>query len=151
MLHATFQAGDTYVFAPDSSEAEIRRVWVDTPLATFVACAEDGRVLGTYYVKPNQPGLGSHVCNCGYVVAAEAQGQGIASRMCEHSQEQARSLGFRAMQFNLVVSTNERAVRLWQRMGFAVAGVLPGAFCHARLGDVDALVMYKPLAGCPDQ
>jgi RimJ/RimL family protein N-acetyltransferase len=145
ILRATFEAGDTYVFAPDSSEAEIRRIWVDMPSATYVACDTDGRIHGTYYIKPNQPGLGSHVCNCGYVVAAEAQGQGIASLMCEHSQQEARSMGFRAMQFNLVVSTNERAVRLWQRMGFTVAGVLPGAFRHARLGYVDALVMYKQL------
>ncbi len=145
ILRTTFQAGDTYAFAPDSGEPEIRRAWVDTPMATYVACDSEGCVLGTYYIKPNQPGLGSHVCNCGYVVAASAQGRGIASLMCEHSQSEARLLGFRAMQFNLVVSTNERAVRLWQRLGFTVAGVLPGAFRHARLGDVDALVMYKRL------
>ena len=147
LLHSTFQGGDTYAFAPESSEAEVRRAWVEIPAATYVACARDDRVLGTYYIKPNQPGLGAHVCNCGYVVAADAQGHGIATAMCEHSQHEARSMGFRAMQFNLVVSTNERAVQLWKRLGFSVAGVLPGAFRHFRLGYVDAFVMYKTLAG----
>jgi len=146
MLQATFRAGDTYAFAPDSSEEQIRRAWIEAPAATYVACTADGRVQGTYYLKPNQPGLGAHVCNCGYVVAPDAQGAGIATAMCEHSQAEARALGFRAMQFNLVVATNERAVRLWQRLGFAIVGTLPGAFRHARLGYVDALVMYKVLA-----
>jgi len=112
ILQATFEAGKTYAFSPDSTEAEIHKVWVDIPSATYVACTPDGQVLGTYFIKPNQPGLGAHVCNCGYVVTREAQGQGIASAMCEHSQAEAKSMGFRAMQFNLVVSTNERAIRL---------------------------------------
>lgn len=144
MLHATFAAGETYSFAPDIGEAEARKVWIDLPRATFVA-EEDGRILGTYFVKPNQPGLGSHVCNCGYVVAEGARGRGIAARMCEHSQRWAAEQGFRAMQFNFVVSSNERAVRLWERLGFEVVGRLPGAFRHPRLGFVDALVMYKTL------
>ena len=108
---------------------------------------EAGMLLGTYYIKPNQPGLGAHVCNCGYIVAAAVRGQGIASRLCEHSQEEARRLGFRAMQFNLVVSTNTGAVRLWQTLGFPIVGTLPGAFNHPRLGYVDAYVMYKQLSG----
>jgi len=146
MLHTTFRTGDTYAFAPDSTEDDIHRAWVEVPAATYVACAADGRVQGTYYLKPNQPGLGAHVCNCGYVVAPDAQRAGIATAMCEHSQAEARGMGFRAMQFNLVVATNERAVQLWRRLGFAVAGTLPGAFRHSRLGYVDALVMYKTLA-----
>ncbi len=146
LLHATFASGDTYAFSPESSEAEIHKAWVEAPAATYVACAQDGRLLGTYILKANQPGLGSHVCNCGYVVAPEAQGQGIASAMCEHSQHEAASMGFLAMQFNLVVSTNERAVRLWKKLGFHVVGTLPRAFRHQRLGFVDALVMYKELA-----
>jgi len=145
VLRRTFEAGDTYAFSPRSTEAEISKIWVDAPTATYVAVADDGSIVGTYYVKPNQPGLGAHVCNCGYVVAPAAQGQGIASTMCEHSQREAVSLGFRAMQFNLVVSTNERAIRLWQRHGFAVVGTLPRAFLHRQLGYVDALVMYKEL------
>ena len=145
ILRATFDAGDTYAFAPGTSESAIRSAWIDAPAATYVACRDDGRVVGTYFIKPNQPGLGSHVCNCGYVVAPDAQGRGIAAAMCEHSQREAVSLGFRAMQFNLVVSTNERAIRLWQRLGFAVIGTLPRAFRHATRGFVDAHVMYKEL------
>jgi ribosomal protein S18 acetylase RimI-like enzyme len=146
LLHATFKTGDTYAFLPESTETEIRKAWVEVPSATYVACTPDGRILGTYILKANQPGLGSHVCNCGYVVAQESQGQGIASAMCEHSQREAMSMGFLAMQFNLVVSTNERAVRLWQKLGFSVVGTLPRAFHHQQLGFVDALVMYKELA-----
>jgi ribosomal protein S18 acetylase RimI-like enzyme len=145
ILRATFEAGDTYAFSPDSTEAEIHRAWVEAPSATYVACAPDGQVLGTYFIKPNHPALGAHVCNCGYVVAPFAQGRGIAAAMCEHSQAEAVSMGFRAMQFNLVVATNERAVRLWKRLGFTVVGTLPRAFRHLRLGYVDALVMFKEL------
>lgn len=146
ILRATFEAGDTYAYSPESTEGDVRRVWLESPTATYVACAPDGQILGTYFIKPNQPGLGSHVCNCGYVVASAAQGQGVASAMCEHSQVQAVSMGFLAMQFNLVVSTNERAVRLWQKLGFSVVGTLPRAFRHPRLGLVDALIMFKQLA-----
>jgi ribosomal protein S18 acetylase RimI-like enzyme len=146
ILKATFESGDSYAFAPDSTEAEIRRAWIDLPQATYVAVSKEGHVVGTYTLKPNQPGLGGHVCNCGYVVAEAARGRGIAARMCEHSQAEARAAGFRAMQFNLVVSTNESAVRLWRRLGFEIVGALPGAFRHRVLGDVDAYVMFKTLA-----
>ena len=145
LLRATFERGDTYAYAPSSSEEEIHRAWIEVPAATFVACDAAGTLLGTYTLKPNQPGLGAHVCNCGYVVAPSSSSQGIATLMCEHSQAQALAMGFRAMQFNLVVSTNTRAVRLWRHLGFAVAGTLPGAFHHATLGYVDALVMFKQL------
>lgn len=145
ILEPVFRAGETYAFAPDITEQEARRLWSEVPAATFAALGPEGQVLGTYYLKPNQPALGAHVCNCGYVTAAQARGQGVASAMCEHSQDEARARGFRAMQFNLVVSTNEGAVRLWKKHGFGVVGVLPGAFRHARLGYVDALVMYKQL------
>lgn len=145
-LYTTFRAGNTYAFSPHSTEAEIHKAWVEMPTATFVACEPDGQIIGTYYIKPNQTGLGSHVCNCGYVVAPPAQGKGIATLMCEHSQAQAIAMGFRAMQFNLVVSTNERAVQLWQKLGFSVVGRLPGAFLHSQFGYVDALVMFKQLA-----
>ena len=144
ILQATFAAGETYAFAPDTGEAEAREIWTTRPQATFVA-VEGNEILGTYFIRPNQPGLGAHVCNCGYVVAARAEGRGFAARMCEHSQRWALEHGFRAMQFNLVVSTNERAVRLWEKLGFNVVGRLPGAFRHQRLGFVDALVMFKTL------
>lgn len=146
LLQATFEAGDTYAYSPQSTESEIHQAWVTLPTATYVALDAQGHLLGTYFIKPNQPGLGAHVCNCGYVVAPAAQGQGVASAMCTHSQVEAVGLGFLAMQFNLVAATNERAVRLWQRLGFAVVGTLPGAFRHQRLGLVNALVMFKTLA-----
>lgn len=146
ILRTTFLPGDTYTYSPYSSEAEIHGAWIEAPAATFVASEADGRIVGTYFIKPNQPGLGAHVCNCGYVVAPQAQGQGIGSMMCEHSQAEAIAMGFRAMQFNFVVSTNEGAVRLWEKLGFSVVGRLPGAFHHKRLGYVDALVMFKQLA-----
>jgi len=145
ILRETFAAGDTYPFSPDSSDADIHKAWIEAPDATFVASGAGDELLGTYYIKPNQPGLGAHVCNCGYVVSPTAQGRGVASRMCEHSQERGVAMGFRAMQFNLVVSTNERAVRLWERLGFTFVGRLPGAFHHRKLGFVDAFVMYKQL------
>jgi ribosomal protein S18 acetylase RimI-like enzyme len=145
ILQCTFSAGDTYAFDPQSSEDDVRRAWIEVPQRAFVAVEADA-IIGTYFIKANQPGLGSHVCNCGYVVSAEAQGKGIASAMCEHSQTEARAMGFRAMQFNLVVSTNERAVKLWQRLGFAIVGTLPSAFRHREFGFVDAFVMYKTLS-----
>ena len=145
ILQETFRAGDTYAFSPQSTEEQIHRVWIEAPAKTFVAREPDGRIQGTYFIKANQPGLGAHVCNCGYVVTPGAQGRGIAALMCEHSQAQALALGFRAMQFNFVVVTNTRAIRLWERLGFSVVGRLPGAFNHRQLGYVDALVMFKQL------
>lgn len=146
MLEPVFRAGETYSYAMEISEAEGRHAWVDYPAATFVAEDEAGQILGTYFIKANQPGQGAHVCNCGYVVSPAARGQGIASALCEHSQQEAVRRGFRAMQYNLVVSTNRGAVRLWQSLGFAIVGTLPGAFRHPTLGYVDAYVMYKTLA-----
>ena len=146
LIEPVFRAGETYAFSPDISESEARKVWLEVPTATYIAKDDEGNAVGTYFIKPNQPGLGAHVCNCGYIVSENARGKGVASLMCEHSQSEARRLGFRAMQYNLVVTTNEGAVRLWQKLGFAIVGRLPRAFKHARLGYVDALVMYKQLA-----
>lgn len=145
LLEPIFRSGETYAFSPEITEMEARRVWIEMPQATYVARDPLGAVIGTYYLKPNQPGSGSHVCNCGYAVSERARGQGVASSMCEHSQYEARRLGFRAMQFNLVVSTNEGAVRLWKKLGFDVVGTLPGAFRHPRGGFVDAFIMFKKL------
>lgn len=150
LLQTTFASGDTYAFAPDCEESDIYQAWIKLPQATYVACNAQGDILGTYILKANQAGLGNHVSNCGYVVSPAAQGQGVASHMCEHSQREALSMGFRAMQFNLVVATNERAVALWQRMGFDIVGTLPGAFRHQKLGFVDAFVMFKTLASLPN-
>ena len=144
ILREAFSTGDTYPFPPDISEADARRAWIDLPDATFVA-VEDDAVLGTYYVKTNQPGLGSHVCNAGYIVGKAARRRGLGRAMCAHSLDEARRRGFRSMQFNLVVMTNEGAVRLWKEMGFAVVGTVPGSFNHKELGYVDALIMYQEL------
>lgn len=144
MLEPVFRAGETYAYAPDITEAEAKRIWTELPRACFIA-ESAGEVLGTYYIKANQPGLGDHVCNCGYVTAAQARGRGIARQMCEHSQVAAREFGYRAMQYNLVVASNLGAVALWQKLGFEITGTLKGAFRHASLGYVDAHVMYKDL------
>ncbi|MDF1499608.1 MAG: GNAT family N-acetyltransferase [Anaerolineales bacterium] len=136
--------GETYAYDPDTDRAGAFDLWIKKPQQTFVANV-GGEILGTYYIKPNQPGLGAHVCNCGYMVAEPARGQGIATTMCLHSQEIARSLGYQAMQFNLVVSTNEGAVRLWLKLGYEIVGTIPDGFNHVRHGLVDAFVMYKRL------
>ena len=145
IIEPVFRAGETYAFSPEITKEEAYKVWVIIPAETFVATDESNNILGTYYLKPNQPALGSHVCNCGYIVNVNARGKGVASAMCEHSQRKAVARGFRAMQYNLVVSTNEGAVRLWKKHGFEVIGTLPKAFCHPQLGFVDAYVMYKQL------
>jgi ribosomal protein S18 acetylase RimI-like enzyme len=135
-------AGETYGYARDTSKEEARRIWMEAPRNTYVA-EEDGLILGTYYIKTNQQGPGSHVCNCGYMVGSAARGRGLATAMCEHSQRVAVEMGYKAMQFNFVAASNEGAVRLWQKLGFEIAGRLPGAFDHPARGYVDALVMYK--------
>ena len=117
-------------------------IWIEEPRKTYVF-EEEGRILGTSFLKTNQAGPGSHVCNCGYMVSSSARGRGLATAMCEHSQKVARALGYKAMQFNFVASSNPGAVRLWGKLGFATVGRLPNAFNHPALGYVDALVMYK--------
>ena len=139
-----FRDGTTYTVDPHISEADALAYWLGPDKETFVAEA-DGVILGTYFIRPNQAGGGRHVCNCGYMTRASATGRGIARGMCQHSLAHARSRGYRAMQFNFVVSTNERAVRLWQSLGFEIVGRLPGAFRHPTQGYVDALVMYQTL------
>ena len=126
------------------SEADALSYWMGSDRQTFVAVA-DGRIAGTYYLRANRAGGGDHVANCGYITDTAVAGKGVARRMAEHSIELARSQGFRAMQFNFVVSTNERAVRLWQSLGFEIVGRLPLAFRHPSLGYVDALVMFQTL------
>ncbi len=145
IIESVFRGGETYAFSPDITEQEAHNVWIELPKETYVATDRNNKIVGTYYIKPNQPALGSHVCNCGYIVAESARGQGVASRMCEHSQKIAVNLGFRAMQYNLVVSTNKGAIRLWEKLGFQVIGTLPKAFNSSSSGYVDALVMYKEL------
>ncbi|HEY3739297.1 MAG TPA: N-acetyltransferase [Bryobacteraceae bacterium] len=146
ILEPVIRAGETYTLPQDMTEAGALDYWFGAGHTVFVAEPDDdGRVAGTYYIRANQQGGGSHVANCGYMTAKAATGRGIARAMCEHSLAYAKSLGFRAMQFNFVVSTNRRAVKLWESFGFSIAGRLPGAFAHPTEGFVDAYVMYRAL------
>ena len=149
LLEPVFRAGETFPHDPAISEAEAQLAWVEQSQAVMVAMDPDGAVVGTYYLRPNTLSLGAHVANAGYVVAERCRANGIGSRLCQHSLQAARRLGFRAMQFNLVVSTNTAGIRCWQRNGFQVAGTLPGAFRHKHLGYVDALVMIQGLVEGP--
>jgi ribosomal protein S18 acetylase RimI-like enzyme len=144
ILEPVIRAGDTYTLCRDLDRAEALAYWSAADHEVFVA-SEGNELLGTYYLRANQRGGGAHVANCGYVTLASAQGRGVARAMCAHSLERARARGFRAMQFNFVVETNDRAVRLWQGMGFEIVGRIPKAFEHPTLGLVDALVMYRQL------
>lgn len=144
IIGPVIRAGATYTLDQNMSEEQAITYWLGPDKETFVA-EDEGIVLGTYYIRPNQAGGGKHICNCGYMTAALSTGRGVARRMCEHSLSHARLRGYRGMQFNFVVSTNERAVRLWQSLGFGIVGRLPLAFHHPFLGYVDALVMFQPL------
>jgi ribosomal protein S18 acetylase RimI-like enzyme len=144
ILEPVIRGADTYTLPPDMKREDALAYWNSPGHDVFVA-EENGEILGTYYLRANQKGGGAHVANCGYMTAPWAIGRGVARAMCQHSLEHAKARGFRAMQFNFVVSSNERAVRLWQSMGFEIVGRLPGAFVHPALGAVDALVMYRHL------
>lgn len=138
------RAGETYALDPQMPESDALTYWLGPDRRTFVA-TRDQAIVGTYYLRANQAGGGSHVANCGYMTAATARGQGVAQAMARHSFDRARAEGFRAMQFNFVVSSNNAAVRLWEHLGFATVGRLPQAFRHPALGMVDALIMHRPL------
>jgi len=135
-------AGETYAYPQETTEDEALKLWMQLPQKTFVI-EEDNQILGTYYIKTNQSGPGSHVCNCGYMVSSKARGKGLATDMCEHSQNVAVELGYKAMQFNFIAASNDGAIRLWNKLGFETVGCLPKAFNHPGLGYIDALVMYK--------
>ena len=144
ILEPIIRAGATYTLPRDLPRQEALGYWFVPGNEVFVA--EDNRqIVGTYFLRPNQPGGGAHVANCGYLTAPWASGRGIARAMCEHSLDYARTRGFRSMQFNFVVSSNQAAVHLWQKVGFDTVGQLPQAFLHPILGYVDALVMYRLL------
>jgi L-amino acid N-acyltransferase YncA len=145
ILEPMIRRGDTYTLPRDMSKQQALDYWFAPEKETFV-WEDNGAILGTYFVRANQRGGGSHVANCGYVTAEAAQGRGIARAMCVHSLERARERGFRAMQFNFVVSTNDRAAKLWRDLGFATVGRLPGAFQHPGRGFVDVFIMYRNLS-----
>jgi L-amino acid N-acyltransferase YncA len=144
MFRDVVASGDVFAYDEQTSEEVARKLWFDPPSTCWVT-EENGKVIGTYFIRPNQPGRGSHVANGGYMVIPEARGRGLAQALCEHSLEVARGLGFTAMQYNFVIATNAAAVRVWEKCGFAVVGRLPGAFRHKQLGLVDVLVMYRKL------
>ena len=144
IFQAVIQGGDTYVYPADTPRESLTERWLAPNMHTYVADV-NGAVNGTYILKANYPGRGSHVANASYMVHPDAQGKGLGTAMCAHSLKEARRLGFRAMQFNLVVSTNAPAIRVWQKMGFQIVGTLPGAFDHRQQGYVDAYVMYRHL------
>ena len=142
IFNEVVSAGDTYAYPQDTSRDEALKIWIHTPRKTFIV-ENNNKILGTYYIKTNRAGPGKHVCNCGYMVSSQARGKGLATTMCEHSQKIALELGYKAMQFNFIASTNEGAVRLWDKLGFETVGRLPKAFDHPSEGYVDALVMFK--------
>jgi ribosomal protein S18 acetylase RimI-like enzyme len=144
IIEPIFRSGEVYAQPRDLTREQALAYWLNPAHEVFVA-ETNGQILGTYYLRANQQGGGSHVANCGYMTAPAAQGKGVARTMCEHSLEHARQRGFRAMQFNFVIRTNDRAVRLWESCGFTTVGTLPGAFLHPTQGYVDALVMYRSL------
>jgi ribosomal protein S18 acetylase RimI-like enzyme len=144
ILHAVVGRGDTYVFDPDIRREDALAYWL-SPAARCYVAQRGASIVGTYIVKANQPGLGAHVANAAFMVAPQARGLGVGRALGEHCLAEARRLGFRALQFNFVVATNEAAIRLWQQLGFRIVGTLPGVFRHRDAGYVDAHVMFRSL------
>lgn len=150
ILEPVYREGETYCIPRDISRADALADWFARPFTAFVA-ELDGELLGTSHIGANRPGGGAHVANASFATHPRARGRGVARALANHAKRWARKQGFRAMQFNFVVSTNEDAVHLWQKAGFKVVGRLPGAFLHPQRGPVDALVMFHDLNGEPDE
>lgn len=144
IFHSVIQTGDTFVFSPNLNREEGLKNWIAPYIHTYVALI-GSEIAGTYIMKKNQPGLGSHIANASYMVSPKHQGKGIGKLMAEHSLKEANILGFKAMQFNIVVSTNKPALNLWEKMGFNIIGTIPKGFKHQTLGYVDAHIMYQEL------
>ncbi|MFZ1221575.1 MAG: GNAT family N-acetyltransferase [Chthoniobacterales bacterium] len=144
IFEATVAPGDAFVYDPNTPREEAEAYWFAKGTRTYVA-EKKGRIVGSYILRANRPGLGNHVSNAGFMVDPAARRLGVGRAMGEHAIQEARRLGYRAMQFNFVIATNESAVRLWQTLGFTIVGTLPGAFRHARKGLVDAYVMFRSL------
>ncbi|WP_026953711.1 GNAT family N-acetyltransferase [Algoriphagus vanfongensis] len=138
------QTADTYVFDPYTPKDDLQKHWFASYMQTFVV-EENGEILGTYIIKPNQIDLGNHIANCSYMVSTKAQGKGVGKMLCEHSIQTAIQTGYLGIQFNIVVSTNTVAVALWKKFGFEIIGTTPGGFRHAKLGMVDTYIMFKDL------
>ena len=138
------KTGDTYVFDPNTPKKDLKKHWFADYMETFVI-EENGQILGTYIIKPNQIDLGNHIANCSYMVHPNTHGRGVGKKLCEHSLKIAMANGFEGVQFNIVVSTNKGAVELWKKYGFEIIGTTPKGFRHAKLGLVDTYIMYKNL------
>jgi len=145
ILEPVFREGESYMIDPEISEEEALRIWTGHPGVVYVAEDAAGRIVGTCYLKANYSGPGDHVCNAGFAVHPEARGRGIARAMGRHTLEEARRLGYEAMQFNAVVSTNVAAVRLWKSLGFRIVGEVPKAFRSGSGGRVSIFIMYRDL------
>ena len=160
IIKAVLATGDTYTFPPDSTEEEMLAFWMSPEKYTYVAVWSEtpkragilsddlhsgGTIVGTFFLKANQPGLGAHVGNAGYMVAPEAKGKRVGRAMAEFSLDEAKKIGFQSMQFNFVVKSNEIAVKLWQNLGFEIIGEIPEAFQHKENGLTNALIMYRKL------
>ena len=144
ILERIIRAGETYTLPRDMDRESALAYWLSPAHEVFIA-EDNAEIIGTYFLQANREGSGAHVANCGYITAPHATGRGVARAMCAHSLDRARERSFRAMQFNFVVSTNQRAVLLWQSFGFEIVGRLPKAFAHPTFGFVDAFVMYRQL------
>ena len=145
IIQSVIKTGDTYPFAPDSLREKMFDFWFPAEKYTYVAVSEN-KIVGTFFLKANQPDLGSHIANAGYMVAPKAKGKGIGRKMAEFSLAEARKLGYRAMQFNFVVKSNQIAVKLWQNLGFEIIGEIPEAIQHRENGLTNALIMYRKLS-----
>jgi len=152
IFHEVIAAGETYPIDPDISRDDAMAYWFQPGAHAYVAeqrlrsgKKEKKQIIGSYTVHPNQSGGGAHVANAAFIVAKDGRGRGVGRALGEHCFSKARELGFRAMQFNFVISTNKAAVRLWQDLGMKIVGSLPAAFCHPTKGYVDVYVMYRSL------
>jgi len=145
IFSVVISTGDTYAFDPSTPKENLRKLWFAENMDTFVA-VDGGKIVGTYFIKPNQVDLGNHIANCGYMVSPNHQGRGIGRLLCEHSIKFGKEKGYLGIQFNIVVSTNETAVKLWQKCGFEIIGSTPKGFRHKTLGLVDTFIMFRSLA-----
>lgn len=136
--------GDSFVFDPNTPREDLKKHWIADYMETFVL-EENNIILGSYFIKPNQVDLGSHIANCGYMTNPEERGKGIGGKLCEHSIKIAKERNYEGMQFNIVVSTNNVAVELWKKYGFEIIGITPRGFKHSKLGFVDTYIMFKDL------
>ncbi len=145
IVREVVQAADTFPYDPAMTEEQARHIWIETPPGLTVVAVEDGRVLGTAKMGPNRAGPGAHVSTASFMVAADARGRGVGAALCRFALDWARERGYAGMQFNAVAESNRSAVALYQRLGFAVVGTVPGAFAHPTLGRVGLHVMYRDL------